>query len=362
MQTQGWTVVAVVALVSVAQTTAMALLSGESASARGEENSRCHMGKGGSDCLVKRETGVEELPISATMDEAEVSNKAERVKQDVSSVSNRKKRESEDVISVKANHDDNASPIEKSVSRQEEVKSALNSFNIEESARLKTINTKIYLASSMEEAMQEKPFFEKMMAKEKDDSRCHMGIGNDCLAEEETPILAKMDEADMSTLANRIKEEISSTLNRAKRIAQNGLAEADREENASPIFRKESALAKVNNGGGGGGGGHQPPTERSRTTRDDGELQQRSSLTGEENTSTLAKNMKRAESTSINRMSIEGCVEDQPSAETRGLLGGLLGGSGGNCTAQGDTVSKHYIIRCTIIITLLLFKNTLGPI
>lgn len=170
-------------------------------------------------------------------------------------------------------------------------------------------------------------FIEEKMENGADGSRCHMGKdGKDCFVEREAdpPFSKMLNKAQMAAMVELLNEKLSLASNRRKREPED-------------FSEKESlAMARIN---GIIEGGHQPPTEKSRIARDIGESAVNSFVTGEDESSALSKSLPGLESAST----AERCSEGQPSAETRGLLSGLLGGggSGGNCTAQGASVSKH---------------------
>lgn len=197
---------------------------------------------------------------------------------------------------------------------------ALLSGEESESSRIlrenKNLDTRT--AGSMTE---EKTFIEEKMA----DTRCHMGKdGKECIVkrEAEAPFSTMLNKAHMSAMVKLMNEKLSLTSNRKKREPEGFTG-----NELLDMARINSVIE---------GGGHQPPTEKSRIARDTGESAVNSIVTGEDETSALSRSLPGLESASMS----EGCSEDQPSAETRGLLSGLLGGGGGNCTAQGDSVSK----------------------
>lgn len=171
---------------------------------------------------------------------------------------------------------------------------------------------------------EEKTFIEEKMI----GSRCHMGKdGKECIVkrEVERPISTMLNKAQMSAMVKLVNEKLSLATIRQKRELED--------------FSEEESLAMARMNSFIEGGGHQPPTEKSRIARDTGESAMSSIVTREDETSALSKSLPGFESASMS----EECGEDQPSGEARGLLSGLLGGggSGGNCTAQGNTVSTY---------------------
>lgn len=154
-------------------------------------------------------------------------------------------------------------------------------------------------------------------------SGCNMGkAGKECFfkREAEPSFSTMLNKARMSTMVKLINQKLSLASNRKKREAE------DLSENEALVMAR---LIE---------GGHQPPTEKSRVARDTRESVVSSIVTREDESSALSKGLSGLESASMS----QGCSEDQPSVETRGLLSGLLGGGGGgNCTAQGDSVSKY---------------------
>lgn len=168
---------------------------------------------------------------------------------------------------------------------------------------------------------EEKTFIEEKMI----GSRCHMGKdGKECIVkrEAERPFSTMLNKAQISARVKLVNEKLSLATIRQKREIED-------------FSEKESlAMARINSFIEGGG--HQPPTEKSRIARDTGESVMSSIVTREDESSALSKSLLGLESAKMS----EECSEDQPSGEARGLLSGLLGGeNGGNCTAQGNSVS-----------------------
>lgn len=199
---------------------------------------------------------------------------------------------------------------------------AMALLNGEESESSRVLREKKNLDTRTAGSMtEEKTFIEEKMV----DTRCHMGKdGKECIVKREAePFSTTLNKAHMSAMVNLMNEKLSLASNRKKR------------EPEDLSGNELLTMARINNVIEGGG--HQPPTEKSRTARDTGESAVNSIVTGDDETSALSRSLPGLESASMS----EGCSEDQPSAETRGLLSGLLGGGGGNCTAQGNSVSKY---------------------